>query len=350
MFTALQIANSINAKIEGNENMSVNSFRRIEDAQEGDLTFLANPKYEQFLYTSKASIIIISEKLELKSPISATLLRVEDPYSAFAALLKIYQEYKINFKSGTEPNAFVSEKAVLGENVYIGAFAYVSDGVKIGANAKIFPGVFLWNNVEIGENTILYPSVSVYADCKIGADCTLHAGCVIGADGFGFAPQADGSFEKVPQIGNVILEDNVEVGANATIDRATIGSTIIKKGVKIDNLVQIAHNAEIGENTVIAAQAGISGSTKLGRNIMIGGQAGLVGHISIADYVRINAQSGVTKSITENKKAVTGSPAFDYSSALRSQSVSRRLPELEQRISELEKLVKSLKKRIPPTQ
>ncbi|MCU7693065.1 UDP-3-O-(3-hydroxymyristoyl)glucosamine N-acyltransferase [Haoranjiania flava] len=345
MFTAEQIASIINARIEGDANASVRSFSRIEDAKPGDLSFLANPKYEEFLYTSKASVIIINQNFELKQPVPATLLRAADPYSSFATLLKLYQEHKNSLTIGIEENAYVSEKAEIGENVYIGAFAYISDGVKIGKNAKIFPGVFLGKQVEVGENTELFPNVVIYNECKIGNNCTVHSGTVIGADGFGFAPQQDGTFQKVPQIGNVLIEDNVEIGANTTIDRATIGSTTIKSGAKIDNLVQIAHNAEIGPNTVIAAQAGISGSTKLGRNIMIGGQAGLVGHIHIADFVRINAQSGVSKSILEQKKAVTGTPAFDYSAALRSQSVARRLPELEQRIIELEKLVKSLKKR-----
>ena len=345
MFTAEQIASVIKARIEGDASASVSAFSRIEDAKKGDLTFLANPKYEDFLYKSEASIIIINENFELKQPIKATLLRTEDPYSAFATLLKFYQDHKNNFNSGIEPQSYIAENATIGKDVYIGAFAYISDGASVANNAKIFPGTFIGNNVKIGENTIVYPNVTIYNDCEVGSNCIIHAGCVIGSDGFGFAPQADGSFQKVPQIGNVLIEDNVEIGANTTIDRATISSTIIKKGAKIDNLVQIAHNVEIGENSVIAAQAGISGSTKLGRNIMIGGQAGLVGHIQIADFVRINAQSGVTKSITENKKAVTGSPAFDYSAALRSQSVARRLPELEQRIQELEKTIKALKKK-----
>lgn len=344
MFTAEQIASVINARVEGDASASVSAFSRIEDASQGDLTFLANPKYEDFLYKSKASIIIIHENFELKHPVNATLLRTEDPYSAFATLLKFYQDHKNNLNSGIEPQSYISEKATTGKDVYIGAFAYISDDASIGNNSKILPGAFIGNNVRIGENTIIHPNVTIYNDCQVGNNCIIHAGCVIGSDGFGFAPQPDGSFQKVPQIGNVVIEDDVEIGANTTIDRATISSTIIKKGAKIDNLVQIAHNVEVGENSVIAAQAGISGSTKLGKNIMIGGQAGLVGHIQIADFVRINAQSGVTKSITENKKAVTGSPAFDYSAALRSQSVARRLPELEQRIQELEKLVKSLKK------
>lgn len=345
MFTAGQIASIINAQIEGDANASVKSFNRIEDAKPGDLSFLANPKYEEFLYTSKATVIIISQNFELKQPVEATLLRTADPYSAFASLLKVYQEHKNNLKTGIEEQACISEKASIAENVYIGAFAYISEGVNIGKNSKIFPGVFLGADVHVGENTTIFPNAVVYNECRVGNNCTIHSGTVIGADGFGFAPQPDGTFRKVPQIGNVVIENDVEIGANTTIDRATIGSTTIKSGAKIDNLVQIAHNAEIGFNTVIAAQAGISGSTKLGRNIMIGGQAGLVGHIHIADFVRINAQSGVSKSITEEKKAVTGTPAFDYSAALRSQSVARRLPELEQRIIELEKLVRSLKKR-----
>jgi UDP-3-O-[3-hydroxymyristoyl] glucosamine N-acyltransferase len=340
--TANQIAVLISGKIEGSPDTAVGGFGRIEEAKEGQLAFLANPKYEDFLYTTQASIVIISEKLELKQPLEATLIRVADPYSGFAILLNYYQQFKTQQLHGVQDPSFVSNSAKKGENVFIGAFAYVGDESIIGNNVKIFPGVYIGNNVNIGDNTILYPGVKIYHDCVIAKNVTIHAGSVIGGDGFGFAPQADGSFKKVPQIGNVIIEENVEIGANATIDRATIGSTIIKAGAKLDNLIQIAHNVEIGNNTVIAAQAGVSGSTKIGNNVMIGGQAGVVGHILIADGSKINAQSGVSKSIKAQGSAVTGSPAYDYTSALRSQALTRNLPEMEKRITELENQLKQL--------
>ncbi|HEX8460726.1 MAG TPA: UDP-3-O-(3-hydroxymyristoyl)glucosamine N-acyltransferase [Segetibacter sp.] len=341
-FTASQIAVLIEGKIEGRPDSVVSNFGRIEDALNGQLAFLANPKYEDFLYTTNASVVIISDKLELKQPVEATLIRVADPYSAFASLLHHYQQLKTQQMQGVQEPSYISAGVKKGENVFIGAFVYVGEAAEIANNVKIFPGVFIGNNVRIGDNTILYPGVKIYHDCIIGRNVTVHAGTVIGGDGFGFAPQADGSFKKVPQIGNVIIEDNVEIGSNATIDRATIGSTIIRAGAKLDNLIQIAHNVEVGNHTVIAAQAGVSGSTKIGSNVMIGGQAGVVGHIQIADGSKINAQSGVSKSIKNPKSAVTGSPAFDYTSALRSQALTRNLPEMEKRLTELENQIKIL--------
>ncbi len=341
-FTANQIAVLINGKIEGNPDSVVRSFGRIEEAQQGQLAFLANPKYEEFIYTTKASVIIIGEKLDLKQSLQATLIRVADPYTAFASLLHHYQQMKTQQLQGVQQPCYFSPSAKKGDNVFIAAFAYVGDESEIGNNVKIFPNVFVGNNVKIGDNTLLHPGVKIYHDCTIGKNVTIHAGTVIGGDGFGFAPQQDGTFKKVPQIGNVIIEDNVEIGSNATIDRATIGSTIIRSGAKLDNLIQIAHNVEVGNNTVIAAQAGVSGSTKIGKNVMIGGQAGVVGHIQIADGSKINAQSGVSKSIKVPNVAVTGSPAFDYTSALRSQAISRNLPELEKRLSDLENQIKQL--------
>ncbi|MFL9482345.1 UDP-3-O-(3-hydroxymyristoyl)glucosamine N-acyltransferase [Chitinophagaceae bacterium LWZ2-11] len=341
-FTAAQIAMLINGKIEGDANTEVSSFGKIEEACTNQLAFLANPKYEDFLYTTQASIVIINETLELREPVKATLLRVKDAYSAFATLLAAYQEMKRSQLTGKQDCCYISESATLGANVFVGAFTYVGDNVKVGNNVKLFPGVFLGDNVKIGDNTVLHPGVKIYHDCVVGQNVTIHAGSVIGGDGFGFAPQQDGSFKKVPQIGNVVVEDFVEIGANATIDRATIGSTLIKAGAKLDNLIQIAHNVEIGNNTVIAAQAGVSGSTKIGNNVMIGGQAGIVGHIFLADGTKVNAQSGVTKSIKMPNNAVTGSPAYDYTSALRSQAISKSLPELEKRIVELEKMVQQL--------
>lgn len=340
-FSAAQIAMLINGITEGDSTVQVNSFGKIEEAGIGQLAFLANPKYEEFVYTTKASIIIINEKLELKNPITATLIRVSDPYSAFAALLGKYQQMMQQQLSGVQEPTYISPTARYDENVFIGAFTYLGENVKVGKDTKLYPNIYLGNNVTIGENTILHPGVKIYHDCIIGNNVIIHAGTVIGSDGFGFAPQKDGSFQKVPQIGNVIIEDNVEIGANATIDRATIGSTVIKAGAKLDNLIQVAHNVEIGNSTVVAAQAGISGSTKVGKGVMIGGQAGVVGHISIGDGAKINAQSGVSKSV-EPGKAVTGSPAHDYTSTLRSQAISRKLPELEKRIKELEAIIKQL--------
>lgn len=342
-FTAGQIAEIINGKVEGNELAAVSSFGKIEEAKDGQLAFLANPKYEDFLYSTKASIIIINKTLELKQPLSATLVRVQDPYSSFATLLDKYQQIKTQQLTGIQQPVYMDATVKIGENVFIGAFAFLGENVIIGNGVKLFPNCYLGNNVEVGDNTIIHPGVKIYHNCIIGKNVKIHAGAVIGSDGFGFAPQADGTFKKVPQIGNVIIEDDVEIGANATIDRATLGSTLIKSGAKLDNLIQVAHNVEVGNNTVIAAQAGVSGSTKIGNNVMIGGQAGIVGHIMIADGSKINAQSGVSKSIKSPNTAVTGSPAFEYTSALRSQAVNRNLPELEKRLSELENIIKELR-------
>ena len=342
-FSASQIALLINGKIEGNVNASVNSFGKIEEAKPGQLAFLANPKYEDHLYSTRASIIIVNESLQLKENVGATLIRVPDAYTAFATLLSKYQEMVTQQMKGIQQPTYIAATAHCGENVFIGAFAYLSENVNIGNNTKIFPGVFIGDNVTIGNATIIHPGVKIYKDCLIGDRVTIHAGTVIGSDGFGFAPQADGSFKKVPQIGNVVVENDVEIGANTTIDRATIGSTIIRAGAKLDNLIQVAHNVEIGNSTVIAAQSGISGSTKIGKGVMIGGQAGVVGHLQIGDGAKINAQSGVSKSI-EAGKAVTGSPAQDYTAALRSQAIGRNLPELEKRVKELEALIKEILK------
>lgn len=341
-FTAAQIAMIINGTVEGNPEAAVHSFGKIEEAQPGQLSFLANPKYEEYLYSTKASLVIINAAQELKEPVQATLIRVADAYSAFATLLTKYQEMATQKLTGIQEPSYISKSAKLGQQVFVGAFTYIGENVVLGNNVKVFPNTFIGDNVKINDNTIVHPGVKIYHDCIIGKNVTIHAGTVVGSDGFGFAPQADGSFKKVPQIGNVLVEDFVEIGANATIDRATIGSTVIKSGAKLDNLIQVAHNVEVGNNTVIAAQAGVSGSTKIGNNVMIGGQAGIVGHIQIADGSKINAQSGVSKSIKTPNAAVTGSPAFEYTSALRSQAVSRKLPELEKRIKELEQLVKQL--------
>ena len=341
-FTAAQISVLVNGKIEGSVDATVSSFGKIEEAQPGQLTFFANPKYEEFLYSTKASIAIVNEGYELRQPVNPTLIRVQDAYTAFAQLLDKYQEMATQQLRGIQQPAYISPSAKLADDVYIGAFCYIGENVKIESGSKIFPNTFIGDNVCIGKNCFVHPGVKIYHDCELGNHVIIHAGTVIGSDGFGFAPQADGSFKKVPQIGNVVIEDNVEIGANTTIDRATMGSTCIKAGAKLDNLIQVAHNVEIGNSTVIAAQAGVSGSTKIGNNVMIGGQAGLVGHIQIADGAKINAQSGVSKSIKEPYGAVTGSPAGDYTSALRSQAVFRNLPQLEKRIQDLENLVKQL--------
>jgi UDP-3-O-[3-hydroxymyristoyl] glucosamine N-acyltransferase len=341
-FSAAQIALIIGGQVEGNETITVGSFGKIEEAQSGQLAFLANPKYEDYLYNTKASIIIINSSLQLKQPVSATLIRVPDAYSAFAVLLSKYQEIKTQQLSGIEQPIYMHATVKTGDNVYIGAFAYLGENVIIGNGVKIFSGAYIGSNVIIGDNTIIHAGVKIYAECVVGKNVSIHSGTIIGSDGFGYAPQLDGSLKKVPQIGNVVIEDNVEIGANTTIDRATIGSTIIRAGAKLDNLLQIAHNVEIGNNSVIAAQSGISGSTKIGKNVMIGGQAGIVGHLHIADGSKINAQSGVSKSLKEPNTAVTGSPAYDYTASLRSQAITRKLPDLEKRIKELEKIIKAL--------
>ncbi len=341
-FPASQIALMVNGKLEGDATIAVSSFGKIEEAVEGQLTFFANPKYEDFLYSTKASIVILHEDYVLKQPVHATIIRVPDAYSAFATLLSKYQEIMQQQLTGVQEPSYISKTASYGQNVFVGAFAYLGEHVKLGNNTKIFPHAFIGDNVIIGDNTIIHPGVKIYHDCKVGSQVTIHAGTVIGSDGFGYAPQADGTVKKVPQIGNVIIEDNVEIGSNTTIDRATLGSTIIKSGAKLDNLIQIAHNVEVGNFTVIAAQAGISGSTKVGSGVIIGGQAGLAGHINIADNVKINGQSGVNKSVKTAGIAITGTNAYEYTKAMRSMAIARNLPEMEKRIHELESLVKQL--------
>ncbi len=341
-FTATEIAALINGRIEGDPDVTVSSFGKLEGAESGQLAFLANPKYEEYLYSTKASVIIINDAQPVEKKVDATLIRVPDAYSAFAIILSVHDKMQTANWTGIQQPVYISATARLGENLFIGAFTYIGEHVNIGNNVKLFPQVYIGNNVTIDDNTVLFPGVKIHHDCTLGKNVTVHSGAVIGADGFGFAPQTDGSFKKVPQIGNVTVEDNVEIGANTTIDRATIGSTIIKAGAKLDNLIQIAHNVEVGNDTVIAAQVGISGSTKIGSKVMIGGQAGFAGHIQIADGSKINAQSGVSKSIKTPNTAVTGSPAFEYAHALRSQIISRNLPELEKRITELEQIIERL--------
>ena len=335
-FTAKQIAEILNGKILGNPESVVNSLAKIEEGEKGDLCFLANKKYTPFIYTTKASVVIVNKDFKSENNISATLIVVQDAYHSFSQLLEVYNKMK-NDKKGMDKQSKIEKSATLGKNVFVGAFSYISENVKIGNNVKIYPNCFVGENVNIADNSILYSGVKIYHDCKIGKDNILHSGVVIGADGFGFSPDNNNQFSKIIQIGNVVLKDDIEVGANTTIDRATMGSTIIGNGVKLDNLIQIAHNVEIGENTVIASQAGIAGSTKIGKNCMIGGQCAIVGHIRIADEVKIAGQSGVASSITEKGKIVQGPMAFDIKDFQRSYIVFKKLPEIYKTISEIKR-------------
>jgi UDP-3-O-[3-hydroxymyristoyl] glucosamine N-acyltransferase len=341
-FTAQQIALLVQGKIEGEATAVVEQFGKIESAMPGEISFLANPKYEDFLYTTKASVIIVNESLVLKKKIAATLIRVPDAYAAFATLLTKYQEMKNENLVGIQSPSFIASTAKLGEQNFVAAFAYIGENVQTGNNVKIFPSAVIGENVSIGNNVTIHAGVIIYSDCVLGNNITIHAGSIIGSDGFGFAPNADGSYQKIPQLGNVIIEDDVEIGSNTTIDRATIGSTIIKKGVKIDNLIQIAHNVEIGENTVIAAQVGISGSTKIGKGVMMGGQSGTIGHIVIADGIKIAARTGITKDFKEAGITLSGYPAREQSASLRAQVAQKNLPALEKRVKELEIMVQQL--------
>lgn len=343
-FTALQISNLLQGTLEGDPNATVNRLAKIEEGIPGSLSFLANPKYTEFMYSTQASVVIVGNDFVAEKPVTPTLVRVSDPYASFARLLEMYNQV-IRDKKGIESPSFISDTATLGTDCYVGAFAYLGNNAKIGNRVKIYPNVYVGDNVIIGDDTTLFPGVNIYSDCVIGKNCTFHAGVIIGADGFGFAP-ASGSYNKVAQIGNVVVEDHVEIGAGTSIDRATLGSTFIRKGVKLDNLIQIAHNVDIGENTVIAAQTGIAGSTKIGKDCMIGGQVGIVGHLSIADNTKIAAQSGIGTSITEPGQIVQGSPAFSISDYRRTYVVFKKLPDLDKKILELEKALAELRQTI----
>jgi UDP-3-O-[3-hydroxymyristoyl] glucosamine N-acyltransferase len=345
-FTATQIAELLQGSIEGNPDIKVSKLSKIEEGTAGSVTFLANPKYTQFIYNTNASIAIVNNDFIPEKPLkeSLTLIKVEDAYKAFSALLSAYSQIKRN-KKGIDKGSFISETAKTGSDLYLGAFSFIGEHCEIGNNVKIYPHVYIGDNVKIKDNTTIFPGVNIYSESEIGSDCTIHSGGTIGGDGFGFVPNSENNYQKVPQIGNVIIEDFVEIGSNTTIDRATLGSTIIRKGVKLDNLIQIAHNVEIGENTVIAAQTGIAGSTKIGKNCMIGGQVGIVGHISIADGVKIAAQSGVGTSILNKGEIVQGSPAYPIGDFKRSYVVFRSLPNLKSKLDELEKEIKNLKKK-----
>ncbi len=341
-FTAKIIADFLKGSIEGNPDEKVTNVSPIEDGKSGTLSFLSNPKYEQFIYTTKASVVLVNKNFKTEKEVKATLIRVEDAYKAFASLLDLYQS-SIPQKVGIDSKASISESAKVGDNCYIGDFAFIGENATIGENVKIYPQVYIGDNVVIGDNTILYPGVKIYHNCIVGRNCIIHASSVIGSDGFGFAPTEDGSFKKIPQIGNVVIEDDVELGSNVSVDRATMGSTVIQKGVKLDNLIQVAHNVVIGESTVIAAQTGVSGSAKVGKYCMIGGQVGVAGHISVADKVKVGAQAGIANNIKEEGKALLGSPAIEFRQATRAMAATKNLPELVQRVNQLEKQLKELK-------
>lgn len=337
-FTAEQIAGILEGEVVGNPNAEVSKLSKIEEGEVGSLTFLANPKYNNYIYTTKATIAIVNKSFEPENEVATTLIKVEDAYKSFSKLLEFYNQIKLN-KTGVEVPVVLSETATHGTNFYLGAFSYVGENVSIGDNVKIFPNTFIGDNVTIGNNTIIFAGAKVYSECVIGAGCTIHSGAIIGADGFGFAPNEEGAYSKVPQIGNVILEDNVDIGANTTIDRATLGSTIIRKGVKLDNHIQIAHNVEIGENTVIAAQSGVAGSSKIGKNCMIGGQVGIAGHLTIGNGVKIQAQSGIGRNIKDNE-VIQGSPALGYGDYNKSYVHFKNLPKIVQELEELKKKIK----------
>ncbi|MDP2721704.1 MAG: UDP-3-O-(3-hydroxymyristoyl)glucosamine N-acyltransferase [Bacteroidales bacterium] len=335
-FSAQQIAEALKGKVEGDPLVEVHNFSKIDEGIQGTLSFLANPKYAHFIYETPASIVIVNEDFIADRPVTTTLIRVKNAYASFAELLDLYHQTK-GKRTGISTQSYIAASATIGQNVYIGEFVSIGENAVVGDNCQIHPNTTIGYNCKIGANTLLYSGVKIYDDCRIGESCTIHSGVVVGSDGFGFAPQETNDFRKVPQLGNVVIEDMVEIGANTTIDRATLGSTIIRKGAKIDNLIQIAHNVEIGENTVIAAQTGISGSTRIGRNCMIGGQVGIVGHIKIADRVMIAAQSGIGKSILEEGSVVEGSPALNIREYQRSYVHFRRLDQLVKRVNQLER-------------
>lgn len=344
-FTARQIAQVINGEIIGNENVTVNSFSKIEEGKPGSISFLANPKYTHYIYNTEASIVLIDKNAILEKPVETTLIKVDNAYECIAKLLQMYEATKPK-KTGIDPLAFVSTNAKIGKNCYIGAFAYVGDNVSIGDNTQIYPHATICENTTIGESCTLYPNVTVYHGSLIGDRVILHAGSVIGSDGFGFAPSTNG-YDKIPQIGVVTIENDVEIGANTCIDRSTMGSTYIRKGVKLDNLVQIAHNTDIGEHTVMSAQVGVAGSTKVGQWCMFGGQVGLAGHIVIGNKVFLGAQSGVPGNIKDNQQLI-GTPPMKQRPYFKSQAVFRRLPELYKQINDLQKQVEELQKQIKP--
>ena len=339
-FKASDIAMILKGTVEGDGEVKLHNISKIDQGVPGTLTFLSNPAYTKYIYHTAASAVIVARDFKAEAELNCTLIRVDDPYTALAELLNMYQQLK-PVKKGVEQPSFVSASAKVGTDIYLGAFAYVSDNAVIGNNVRIYPQVYIGDNVVVGDNTILYAGVKIYADCKIGSDCIIHSGAVIGADGFGFAPSTDGPFTKIAQVGNVVVEDFVEIGANTAIDRATMGSTIVHRGVKLDNLIQIAHNADIGENTVIAGQSGVAGSSKVGKNCMIGAQVGVSGHIALGDNVKIGGQAGVMTNIPDNSTMI-GSPVQDHKDFMRCMAIFRRLPQMSGDISDLKKFVKKM--------
>ena len=345
-FTAKQIAQFIQGTVEGDENATVNTFAKIEEGVNGAISFLANPKYTHYIYDTKSSVVLVDETLELEKPVeNTTIIRVKNARDCVAKLLQMYSAALNPKKSGIDSLAFISPNAKIGENVYIGAFAYIADGAVVGDGTEVYPHSYIGDNVTLGKDCKIYPNVTIYHGCKLGNNVTIHAGSVIGADGFGFAPNAEGTgYDKIPQIGIVTIEDDVEIGANTCIDRSTMGSTYIRKGVKLDNLVQIAHNDEIGENTVMSAQVGIAGSTKVGQWCMFGGQVGIAGHIEIGDKVFLGAQSGVPGKV-KGGQTLIGTPPMEPRSYFKSQAIFRRLPDMYQQLNELQKQIDELKKK-----
>ena len=344
-FTAKQIAQFIQGKIEGDENAAVHTFAKIEEGVPGSISFLANEKYVHYVYSTKSSIVLIDSSITLTKPVSTTLIRVDNARDCVAKLLQLYASAQPN-KTGIDPLAFISPKAKLGNNCYVGAFAYIAEGVEIGDNCQIYPGVTIMENVKVGNNCLFYPHVSIYHDCRLGNNVVLHSGAVIGADGFGFAPNAETQqYDKIPQIGIVTIEDNVEIGANTCVDRSTMGSTYVRKGVKLDNLVQIAHNTDIGANTVMSSQVGVAGSTKVGEWCMFGGQVGVSGHITIGDHVLLGAQSGAPGSIKSNQTLI-GTPPMPKIVYFKSQAIFRRLPDIYKQLNDLQKEVDKLREQL----
>jgi len=342
-FTAKQIAELIGGRVEGNENAAVHTFAKIEEGQEGAISFLSNPKYTHYLYDTQSTIVLVNDDLQLEHPVSATLIRVKNAYEAVAQLLQFYERMKPR-KSGIDPLASVAPTATIGRDVYIGAFAVVGDGTTIGDGTQVYPHTVIGDGVSVGSGCLFYPNVTIYQGCRIGNNVTIHAGSVIGADGFGFAPNAEG-YDKIPQIGIVIIEDNVEIGANTCVDRSTMGATIIHRGVKLDNLIQVAHNCEVGENTVMSAQVGMAGSTKIGQWCMVGGQAGFAGHIQVADKTFVGAQCGVISNTRGNEQLI-GSPAMEPKQFFRSMAVMKRLPDMYRELNDLKKQVEELKQQL----
>lgn len=341
-FNAATIAGFLKGEIVGDSETRVNTIAKIEEGQAGALSFLANPKYEQYIYTTKSSIVLVNKDFTPSARVEATMIKVDNAYESFASLLQLVDAARPR-KKGIHATAVIEPTAKIGKDVYIGAYTYIGEDCRIGDNCSVYPHVFIGDNTSLGIGCIIYPGVNIYHDCVIGNSCVIHAGTVIGSDGFGFAPQSESEFMKIPQLGNVVLEDNVEIGANVAIDRATMGSTIIRKGVKLDNLIQVGHNVEIGENTVMAGQCGIAGSSKVGKNCMFAGQVGIAGHIKIADGVKIGAQAGVPGSVPQDNSIILGTPAIDHREFLRSSVLFRRLPEMNTKLANLEKQVQLLK-------